>query len=61
MSLLPILPYNARMFYDRARIYAKAGSGGNGVMSFRKEKYVPRGGPNGGTGGRGGNVVLGEV
>ena len=46
------------MFYDRARLYAKAGSGGNGVMSFRKEKYVPRGGPNGGTGGRGGNVVL---
>ncbi len=46
------------MFYDRARIYTKAGSGGNGVVSFRKEKYVPRGGPNGGTGGRGGNVVL---
>jgi len=46
------------MFYDHARIYVKAGSGGNGVVSFRKEKYVPRGGPNGGTGGRGGNVVL---
>ncbi|HRA65057.1 MAG TPA: GTPase ObgE [Caldilinea sp.] len=46
------------MFYDRARIYVKAGSGGNGVVSFRKEKYVPRGGPNGGNGGRGGSVAL---
>lgn len=46
------------MFYDRARIYVQAGSGGNGVVSFRKEKYVPRGGPNGGNGGSGGSVVL---
>ncbi|MFO7634887.1 MAG: GTPase ObgE [Caldilinea sp.] len=46
------------MFYDRARIYVKAGSGGNGVVAFRKEKYVPRGGPNGGNGGTGGSVVL---
>jgi len=46
------------MFYDRARIYVKAGNGGNGVVSFRKEKFVSRGGPNGGNGGRGGNVIL---
>lgn len=46
------------MFYDRARIYVKAGDGGNGAVSFRREKYVPRGGPNGGDGGDGGDVVL---
>lgn len=46
------------MFYDRAKIYVQAGSGGNGVVSFRKEKFAPRGGPNGGNGGRGGNVIL---
>jgi GTPase len=43
---------------DRARIYVKAGDGGNGSLSFRREKYVPRGGPDGGDGGRGGNVLL---
>jgi GTP-binding protein len=43
---------------DRARIFVKAGSGGNGSMSFRREKYVPLGGPDGGDGGRGGDVVL---
>jgi GTP-binding protein len=43
---------------DRARIYVKAGDGGNGSASFRREKYVPRGGPDGGDGGRGGDVVL---
>jgi len=43
---------------DGARIYAKAGDGGNGSSSFRREKYVPRGGPDGGDGGRGGDVVL---
>ena len=46
------------MFFDRARIFVKAGAGGNGVVAFRKEKYVPRGGPNGGNGGRGGNIIL---
>jgi GTP-binding protein len=46
------------MFIDEARIYIKAGDGGNGCMAFRREKYVPRGGPSGGDGGRGGDVVM---
>lgn len=46
------------MFVDQARIFVKAGSGGNGVCRFRREKYVPRGGPDGGDGGNGGNVVF---
>jgi GTP-binding protein len=46
------------MFTDRVKIFVKAGDGGAGALSFRREKYVPRGGPDGGTGGRGGNVVL---
>lgn len=45
------------MFVDVARIYIKAGDGGNGRVSFRREKYVPDGGPDGGDGGRGGNIV----
>jgi GTP-binding protein len=45
-------------FLDQARIHVKAGGGGNGVVSFRREIYIPRGGPNGGNGGRGGHAIL---
>ena len=46
------------MLHDHARIHLKAGAGGNGSTSFRREAHVPRGGPDGGDGGRGGDVVL---
>jgi len=46
------------MFIDQAEIDVKSGKGGNGMVHFRREKYVPRGGPDGGDGGRGGDVVL---
>src|SRR5262245_59832987 len=46
------------MFVDRVKIFVKAGDGGRGCASFRREARVPRGGPDGGNGGRGGDVVL---
>ncbi|MBA3562391.1 MAG: GTPase ObgE, partial [Actinobacteria bacterium] len=46
------------MFHDKATLHVEAGRGGHGGLSFRREKYVPRGGPDGGDGGRGGDVVV---
>ena len=45
-------------FVDEVRIHVKAGDGGNGCLSFRREKFIPKGGPDGGDGGNGGDVVL---
>ena len=46
------------MFVDKAKLYIKAGNGGNGAVAFRREIYVPAGGPSGGDGGKGGNVII---
>ena len=48
-------------FLDKAKIHIKAGDGGNGAASFRREKYIEFGGPNGGDGGRGGDIVFKAV
>src|SRR3972149_8723827 len=45
-------------FIDEAKIIVKAGDGGQGCVSFRREKFIPRGGPDGGHGGKGGNIVI---
>ena len=46
------------MFYDEVKVSLKAGDGGDGIVSFRREKYIPKGGPNGGDGGKGGDIIL---
>lgn len=46
------------MFFDETKVYLRAGNGGNGCLSFRREKFLPKGGPDGGDGGKGGDVIL---
>ena len=49
------------MFTDSAKVYIRSGNGGNGHVSFRRELYVPNGGPDGGDGGRGGDIKIGRA
>src|SRR3990170_4039928 len=46
------------MLIDQAKVYVKGGDGGNGCLSFRREKYIPKGGPDGGDGGDGGSIIF---
>ena len=50
--------YDPAMFVDEAKIHVKAGDGGAGCVSFRREKYIPKGGPDGGDGGNGGSIIF---
>ena len=47
-----------KRFFDEVKVYLQAGNGGNGCCSFRREKFIPKGGPDGGNGGNGGDIVL---
>src|SRR5688572_31681444 len=51
-------PFLFGMFIDEIQVYARAGHGGKGCVAFQREKYRPKGGPSGGNGGRGGDVIL---
>ena len=50
-----------RQFVDHVRVFARAGDGGNGIVHFRREKYIPKGGPDGGDGGDGGSIIIKAV